>query len=137
MATQNFKNHGRYDPKFHFFLIPLCLLCLIASVIHVVHERTSPNVLLVPVTFALLVAAFVTRLYALQNQDRIIRLEEQIRLRRLGFDPAGLTIKQLVALRFAPDAEVSGLAARAKVEPLTPKQIKEAVVNWKPDLDRI
>lgn len=93
--------------------------------------------LLVPVTFGLLLLAFTARMYTIQNQNRIIRLEESIRFRLLGVDPAGITMQQFIALRFASDAEVPALAARAVHEHLEPKQIKEAIVNWRPDVDRV
>jgi hypothetical protein len=138
MATpQNYKNHARMDPPFHYFLIPLALLCFIASIMHVVKQPTPPNVLLVPVTFALLFGCLMIRRYSLTVQNRVIRLEEQTRLRALGVDPAGLTMKQFVALRFASDNEVGDLVARAKAEHLEPKQIKEAIATWRPDYERV
>ena len=136
-APQNYKNHTRMDPPFHYFLIPLALLCFIASIMHVVKQPTPPNVLLVPVTFALLFGCLMIRRNSLAVQNRVIRLEEQIRLRSLGVDPAGLTTKQFVALRFASDNEVVALAVRAKAEHLTSKQIKEAIVTWRPDYERV
>ncbi len=137
MAAQTHKNHARFDPKFHFFLIPLCVIGLAAAIVHVVHQRTPPNALLVLVTFTLIVNSLVTRLYALQNQNRIIRLEENVRLHWMGVDPSGLTMAQMIALRFASDAESPALVARAVAEKMTPKQIKAAIVNWRADLDRI
>ncbi len=137
MAVQNHKNHTRLDPKFHFFLIPLCIICFIASIFHVVHQPTPPNVLLVPVTFGLLFVATIARMYAVKVQDRVIRLEENVRLHWMGIDPSGLTMRQMIALRFAPDAEVAVLVQRAVAERLTAKQIKEAIVDWKADVDRV
>ncbi len=137
MAAQSHKNHARFDPKFHFFLIPLCIICFAASIVHVVHQHTPPNVLLVPVTFALLLLAGIARMYALQVQDRVIRLEENVRLHNLGVNPSGLTMRQMIALRFASDDEAPALAARAVAENLTPKQIKASIVNWRADLDRV
>ena len=137
MAAQNQKNHARFDPKFHFFLAPLCLICFIASIVHVVHQPTPPNVLLVPVTFGLLMLASIARSYSLTVQNRVIRLEENVRLHWMGVDPSGLTMQQMIALRFASDAESPALVARAVAEKLTPKQIKEAIVDWRADLDRV
>jgi hypothetical protein len=77
------------------------------------------------------------RMYSLKVQDRVIRLEEQSRLRWLGVDSTGLTIGQLIALRFASDNEVGALATRARAESLAPKQIKEAIVNWRADDRRV
>jgi hypothetical protein len=137
MSTQNYKNHTRWDPKFHFVVVPLALLCFVASIIHLFQEHSRANILLVPVTFVLLVTPILARNYALKVQDRVIRLEEQVRLRLLGTDPAGLTMRQFVALRFAPDEEAAVLATRAKAERLSSKQIKEAIVNWRADTERL
>jgi hypothetical protein len=94
------------------------------------------------VSFALLTLAGVvlsavslTRVFALRLQNRIIRLEMQIRLARLGREPdlQRLTMPQLVALRFASDAELPGLMNRAIAERLTPDAIKRAVTDWQGD----
>jgi hypothetical protein len=137
MSTQNYKNHARWDPKFHFVVVPLALLCFVASIVHLFQEHSRANILLVPVTFVLLVTPILARNYALRVQDRVIRLEEQTRLRSLGVDPTSLTMRQFVALRFAPDEEAGALATRAKAERLSSKQIKEAIVSWQPDAERI
>jgi hypothetical protein len=137
VSTQNYKTHARLDPKVHFVLIPLSLLCFVASIFHVVQEHTRPNILLVPVTFVLLLMGPIFRMYSLKVQDRVIRLEEQTRLRLLGLDPGGITVSQFVALRFASDEEVVALATRARAEGLTNKQIKEAIVNWRADEERV
>jgi hypothetical protein len=137
MAEQSYKNHTRWDPKVHFFLMPLAVAWFIASLFHVSKQHTPPNVLLVAVTFTLAAAILVMRTYSLQVQNRVIRLEEQTRLRWLGVDSTGLTTYQFVALRFASDNEVAALAQRARSESLTPKQIKEAIVTWRPDDERI
>jgi hypothetical protein len=86
--------------------------------------------------------AGLTRGYALKNQDRLIRLEEQLRLAdlldesQLGLIDQ-LTVDQFVGLRFASDAEVAGLAQRAVAEHLDRKQIKQAITEWRPDHQRI
>ncbi len=134
---QSYKNHGRLDPKFHFFAIPLALACFIASIFHVVKQHNSANVLLVPVTFLLFLVAGIAREYALKVQDRVIRLEETLRMEKLGVSPAGLTVRQFVALRFASDAELPALTERARTEALTGKQIKQAITNWRADYDRV
>ncbi|SDE79187.1 DUF6526 family protein [Terriglobus roseus] len=136
-APQNYQNHGRVDPKFHFFTIPLALFCFIASIFHVWKQPTPPNILLVPVTFVLFMTAGIARMYALQVQDRLIRLEESLRMERLGVSSAGLTIRQFVALRFASDAELPALTERARAEKLSGKQIKQAIVNWRADYERV
>jgi hypothetical protein len=142
---QSFKNHTRWDPLFHFFIMPVLLLNVFVTADWYWHHRythvhSGPWAVLMAV--ALLLAASKVRVYALHNQDRIIRLEEQLRLadllpeEHLGIVDA-LTAKQYVALRFASDAEMAALAIRAHAEGLTPKQIKEAIGVWRPDTFRI
>ena len=142
---QSFKNHSRYDPQFHFVLIPLLLLNLIAAIYSTVHRWPSfPHMHLwwIVMSIVLLGMAGLSRGYALKNQDRLIRLEEQLRLAdlldesQLGLIEA-LTVDQYVGLRFASDAEVAALAQRAVTENLTRKQIKQAIVTWRPDNQRI
>jgi hypothetical protein len=134
---QTFKNHVRFDPPFHFVAVPLMLLCFIASIVHVVHQASPANVLLVPLSFASLLTVILTRRSALKAQDRTIRLEETLRMQRLGIDQEGLTLQQIVALRFASDEELAALAKRARTESLSSKQIKQAIVTWRPDYDRV
>jgi hypothetical protein len=80
----------------------------------------------------------IIRRYAVRLQDRIIRLEMTVRLAQAGLPEAvrRLSIKQIVALRFASDAELRPLAERAISESLSPDQIKRAVADWQPDLLR-
>lgn len=136
-AQQTFSNHSRLDPPFHFFTVPLLTICFVASIVHVWHQHTPANILLVPLSLGALMAALIARMYALKVQDRIIRLEETLRMKWLGIAPEGLTVRQFVALRFASNDELSGLTARAKAEGLTGKQIKQAIVTWRADYDRV
>jgi hypothetical protein len=145
---QTFKNHGRFDPAFHFFLIPMLSLNLAFSIYATIHSwhDTLPyhhrHIWWIAMSIVLFVITGKARGYALQNQDRLIRLEEQLRLAdllpedKLGLVDA-LTIDQYIALRFASDAELPSLAARAVAENLTRKQIKALIVTWRPDNDRI
>jgi hypothetical protein len=146
---QNFANHGRLDPLFHFFLLPIfglgVLLALIHFFAHITHSDFHDNVhavLIILLAVALLVAVFKIRLYALKVQDRVIRLEERLRLTQLLPDPLRsripeLTEDQLVALRFASDAEIPKLAERALNEKLSRKDIKKSIQNWRPDYWRV
>ena len=92
-------------------------------------------VALVILAFAVVLAVTVMRMFALRLQDRIIRLEMETRLARLGraADASRLTLRQLIALRFASDAELPALIERAVAEQLSPDQIKRAVTNWQGD----
>lgn len=142
---QSFQNHARFDPPFHFFLAPLSLLNIIFAICATVHAWPLHKYLYIwwiVMSIVLFVLTGIMRMYALKNQDRIIRLEEQLRLAdllpedQLGLIEA-LTIDQFVGLRFASDAEVASLAQRAVAENLDRKQIKQAITNWRPDNHRI
>lgn len=146
---QTYANHTRLDPPFHFFLIPVFALGLVLSLIHffahLAHSDFHDNIhaiLLIILAIALLTAVLKIRLYALKVQDRVIRLEERLRLMQLLPEPLRkripeLTESQLCGLRFASDAELPKLAERAMNEKLTRKQIKQAVQNWRPDYWRV
>jgi hypothetical protein len=148
-APQSLSNHTRFDPWFHFFLGPVFFLGLILSLVHLFAHISEGGfrdhfhaALLVLFAFALLVLAFKVRLYALKVQDRVIRLEERLRLMQLLPEPLRaripeLTEDQLIALRFASDAELPKLAERAMNEKLNRKQIKQAIQNWRPDYWRV
>jgi hypothetical protein len=84
---------------------------------------------------AVMCLTLISRMYIVRLQNRIIRLEMQVRLARLGLESSfsKLTVRQLVALRFASDAEMPALVSRALTENLTGKQIKQAVTDWQAD----
>lgn len=146
---QTLANHPRWDPLFHFFVIPIFVLALILSLIHFFAHITSSDlrehvhaVLLILLAAAFLILAFKERLYALKVQDRVIRLEEQLRLMRLLPEPLRSRIPelaegQLCALRFASDAELPKLAERAMNEKLSRADIKKAIQTWRPDYWRV
>jgi len=141
-TPQTKTNHTRLDPSFHFTLLPLTLLVVIWSVIHAIRHPLTESFALVLLSVLLLWTAFKSRSYALHVQDRLIRLEERLRLTFLlpetlhGRIPE-LTERQLISLRFACDAEVPELTGRILAERLTPKQIKEAIQTWRPDYFRV
>jgi len=98
--------------------------------------------LIVVLAIALLVLVFKTRLYALKVQDRVIRLEERLRLMQLLQEPLrsripDLTEGQVVALRFASDAEVPALVERALKEKLSRSDVKKSIKTWRPDYWRV
>jgi len=125
--------------------MPVLILNLIFSVlIWYRHAAQHPHLALwwIVLSFIFFLLAIKGRTNALRAQDRLIRLEERLRLTALL--PAAdhphihsLTPHQLIALRFASDAELSDLARRAWTENLTSKQIKQAITNWRPDDLRI
>jgi hypothetical protein len=141
-ASQNFSNHTRYDPLFHFFILPVFAIELVTSIIHLIKWPGPHSALLVVFLIAAMVAVFKIRLYSLKVQDRVIRLEERQRLATL-LDPAlrsripEFTVSQLVALRFASDGEIPALATRALNEKLSSADIKKAIKQWRPDNWRV
>ena len=146
---QTFANHARLDPPFHFFVLPVLVLGLVLTLIHFFAHLSESDFkenfhafLLIVLALALLALAFKVRLYSLKVQDRVIRLEERLRLMQLLNEPLRsripeLTEDQLCGLRFASDAEVAKLAERALNEKLSRKDIKKAIQNWKPDYWRV
>ena len=145
MAEQSFKSHTRFDPPFHFFLAPIALINLGLSVYYTIHQwpmHSRSHLWWIVMSVWFLVALALLRGYALKVQDRVIRLEERIRLAQL-LPPAevaashALDLRQLIALRFASDAELPALVRRTLVEKLDPKAIKAAITTWRPDTDRV
>ena len=142
---QSLKNHTRFDPPFHFFVLPMLLLNFGFSIYATIHAWPSyehTHLWWIAMSVVFFMMAGLSRGYALRNQDRIIRLEEQLRLADLLPEEHldiidKLTVPQFIALRFASDAELSALALRAASENLTPKQIKECIVTWRPDEYRV
>jgi hypothetical protein len=137
--AQNFKNHARYVPVFHFFVLPILLLNVGWEIHRVVVAPSAGSVKALLVALALFLAALYGRMFALAVQDRLIRLEMQLRLQ--GLLPVDLraripefTVGQLVALRFASDTELPGLAAKVLAENLQDrKAIKGMIRNWQSD----
>lgn len=141
-AAQNYKNHTRLHPPVHFFVFPVFLANIGVAVYHAVRRPEWISWWLVVVSVALFMAVGFMRSYALRVQDRVIRLEERLRLAMLLPEMqrakiAELKPKQLVGLRFASDAELPALAERAWRENLTLDQIKRAVQQWRPDTFRV
>jgi biopolymer transport protein ExbB/TolQ len=148
-TPQTYANHTRFDPPFHFFLAPVFILGLILSLIHFFyHLRESDmrdnihSFMLILLAVAMITLLLKVRLYSLKVQDRIIRLEERLRLTQLLNETLRsripeLTEDQLIGLRFASDAEVPKLVERALNEKLKRKDIKKAIQNWRPDYWRV
>lgn len=141
-SSQNFSNHTRFDPAFHFFLLPVALASLITTIVRTIKAPTGVNIWLIVVALAAFVAIGKTRGYALKVQDRVIRLEERLRLLSVLPEPlrsriGELTDTQLIGLRFASDGELPTLVQRAIAEQLSRKDIKKSVTNWRPDTARV
>lgn len=148
-VPQTLANHARFDPAFHFFVLPVLLVGLVLSLVHFFAHITEGDFrdhfhafLLILLALALLLLAVKERLYSLKVQDRVIRLEERLRLAMLLPEPLRgripeLTEEQLIALRFASDAEIPKLVDRTLKEKLSRKDIKQAIQTWRPDYWRV
>ncbi len=147
--NQSFAHHTRWDPTFHFFIGPVFILGLVLSLVHFFahlgendFRDNFHSFLLVLLAAALLTLVFKMRLYALKVQDRVIRLEERLRLNQILQEPLRsripeLSIDQLCGLRFASDAELPKLVERTLNEKLKRKDIKQAIQTWRPDNWRV
>ncbi|MGH9739355.1 MAG: DUF6526 family protein [Candidatus Acidiferrales bacterium] len=140
--NQNFENHARFFPLFHFVVAPIFLLNIVWSIVQVVRHVSFGTVVSLLVAIALFLLALAARLMALKVQDRVIRLEMRLRLQQqlpseLRARVPEFTLDQLISLRFASDAELPLLAQRVLDEKLTSrKAIKKMVREWQPDLLR-
>ncbi len=139
---QNFKNHGMFDPLFHFFLAPVGLILVILSIVDLWRNPGWITAIHVLVMVWLFLLVFKTRVYSIKVQDRVIRLEERLRLAAVlpaSLQPriGELTVDQLIGLRFASDAELPGLVEKTLANNWNRKQIKEAVQHWRPDNWRV
>jgi hypothetical protein len=148
MATpkpQSFRSHASVDPAWHYVgLVSLLGNLIFAGVVLFVgvQSRTVLAIWIVTLSIVLLISLLKSRTYPLKIQDRIIRLEERLRLETLLPEPLRkripeLTEDQLIALRFAPDEECPSLVELTLEKNLTRKQIKERIQNWRPDHFRI
>ena len=144
-APQSYKNHARFDPPMHFFVFPLLMINVGVSIYVAVHYRHEAPFLghwTILLSLALLVLAVKCRMNDLKTQDRIIRLEERLRLGRLlSADQhphiGDLTVRQLIALRFASDEEVASIFQTALTQNLEPKAIKQRIAVWRADDHRV
>jgi uncharacterized protein DUF6526 len=139
---QSFANHAKFDPPFHFFVLPVLLVNIFVVAFFYFRSPGLGGAWIVLVSVALLVFAGRTRSFVTHLQDRIIRLEERLRLSTVLQEPlrsriSELTDSQLVALRFASDAELPVLVQRALDEKLSRREIKKAIVDWRPDYARV
>ena len=139
---QSAKNHIRYDPLWHYFVAPVLLINVGVAIYLAAHDWSAhwkQGVWGVILSIALLLLSTTVRGYALKLQDRLVRLEERVRLGSVltAQEFEALTSKQLTALRFASDAEAGSLARRAIAEQLDAKAIKAAIQSWRPDHSRV
>jgi hypothetical protein len=141
---QSYSNHRQIVPMYHYVTAGLLLLTFIGACVNLYqswgdHSRLYSASLLVTLTFATMLVALFTRSFALRAQDRAIRAEEQLRHYVLTGKllDSRLTVPQIVGLRFASNEELAALAQRAADEGLSPKDVKQAVRNWRADTYRV
>ena len=138
-SPQTYKNHARFFPLFHFFVAPVLLINFVNAGRHLYLQPSLSTTWTVVVAAALVGLALAARLMALKVQDRLIRLEMRLRMQQvLPADVCAralaLTPQQLVALRFASDAELADLVRNVLDGKLaTQKAIKQSVRSWTAD----
>lgn len=136
--TQSLKNHARLDPAYHIFIFGVYLLNLVYAGFHLYRQPSLSSGWYLVVSIVVIVPILKMRMYPLKVQDRVIRLEERLRLQALApqeWRPQiyRLSEDQLIGLRFAGDDEVVELARQALEHNLTRKQIKERIRSWRAD----
>jgi hypothetical protein len=141
---QNYKNHRRLNPAHHFVLTPIVTFFFVWSIIFAFDcsAELKFRLMILLASTALLLSAFISRMYAIKNQDRIIRLE----MRQRYFELTGesfskkekqLNLGQILALRFASNDELLNLIEKAINENLSKKEIKLAIKDWQGDYLRV
>ena len=145
--TQNYSNHVRWFPLFHFVVMPLLLLNFLSHLVRLfmAPPESGRKILAFWVLFSitLILLALASRLQSIKTQDRVIRLEERLRYKDvlspdLAAKASNLPVEQIIALRFASDEELPGLVERTlNGEFAKPKEIKQAVKNWQGDYLRV
>lgn len=139
---QSYTNYKRRHAPFHFFVIPVFITNAILAIVYAIRHPSLASAWMVILSLALLMLGFLVRINPLKAQDRVIRLEERLRLAALLSESlrsriSELTEHQLVALRFASDAEIPQLVEETLNANLTPKDIKKKIQNWRPDYFRV
>lgn len=138
MENQNFNNHSRFVPLYHYVLFAICIASFVLAFIHLINSLNILSVLVLLITISILLIFFLMRSFPLRVQDRAIRAEENLRY----FSMTGkllekkLTMSQIIALRFAGDSEFIALVDQALQNNWTNKEIKQAIKNWRADNHR-
>jgi Family of unknown function (DUF6526) len=138
MESQNFKNHARYVPSFHFLLSGLIFALLVISIINIISAFNLSSLMFVIIAVSFVISFFKIRSFPMTVQDRVIRAEENLRHFSLTGKllDKGLTMSQVIALRFADDDEFVELASKALKNNLSNRDIKQAIQNWRVDNHR-
>jgi hypothetical protein len=139
---QTYANHRRRDPLHHFILLPFFLITGVVTIWHLFNYPSLHSAWVALVALALVLLAIQVRVYALKVQDRLIRLEETLRMQRLLPSDlqsriGELSPKQFVALRFADDSELAERMREAMDQHLDGEAIKKRIQIWRPDTFRV
>lgn len=143
VPPQNYDNHRKFVPAFHYVALPILLINLIFSGYLLVTSFSVSSAITLLVAVALIIVGLSARLFALGAQDRVIRLEERLRLHDLlSPDQQGsiekLTTAQFIGLRFASDGELADLVAAVIAEEIEDRdEIKKRVKNWRADRQQV
>lgn len=146
MSVQNYKHHVRYYITHHFIFYPVVLLAASIGGYFVISNGNQHRLIWLAITGILLVMAWLSYMlrqhYALNNQNRIVRLEMRFRYyvltqQRFELLETELSFGQIAALRFASDNELPELVQRAVKEKLSPNDIKKSITQWQPDHMRV
>jgi hypothetical protein len=138
--SQNYSNHRHWVPVYHFIAYPALGLVFAGSIYFL--YRTPDQIflasLLLVLSIAVLLIALYSRSFALTAQDRAIRAEENLRYYILAGKRLDqkVSLRQIIALRFAPDEEFVSLVDKASNENLKADAIKRLIKNWKGDYHR-
>lgn len=142
MQQQNFNNHSRMVPMYHYVTYTLLLVTIIGCIMLLVNDTCSAAYngwLMLSLSLLLLLALWFARSFALKAQDRVIRAEENFRyfIATQKTLPKELTMSQIIALRFAADDEWQSLMQQAIDKNLSAKEIKKQIKNWRADYYRV
>ena len=142
MQNQNFSNHSRFVPVYHFIALLGSLILVIGSIVNLVntsHEGLYSASLITFGSIILLLTTFYARVFSLKAQDRAIRAEENFRHFLLTKEPLPneLTMRQTIGLRFASDEEFPILVKKAIKDKMTEKEIKKSIKTWRGDFYRV
>jgi hypothetical protein len=139
---QSYSNHTKWDPLFHFILVPISVVNLIVVTIYLYRNPSLLSAWILVLAIGAVLTLFKMRLYSLKVQNRLICLEERTRMAALLPEAhrayiSQLTPTQFIGLRFAGDDELAALVERAAKEKLSRADIKKAIVQWRADEYRV
>ncbi len=144
MANQNIKNHSRIVPVYHYLLYTVVIACFLGAlwrvyISYMQHSGRLMSAVVLGLCYSVLLLTWYARSFALMAQDRAIRAEESLRHLSLTGKmlPVGLSMRQIIALRFAEDTEFVLLAEKAAKENMKATEIKKSIINWKEDNYRV